>query len=132
MYGFVAVVSAIIASGATWLTLLLNRKKPAADIHESQTRSDLNLAQAENLRLQGQLNAGDMISRILTQLFEAQEHARCLTEELEAAKREVSRLPAMEAELKTLSLQVARARAAGFLAEDPKPYSEGGAPNPAA
>jgi hypothetical protein len=65
------VLVGILASGATYLTLLLNRKRPQAEIHESKTRSDLNIAQAEHIKLQDKLTAGELLSRIFQQLMEA-------------------------------------------------------------
>jgi hypothetical protein len=122
-YGLVA----IFAAGVGYLTTWLNRKKPAAEVHESITRSDLNKAQADSLRVRSQLDAGEMLSRIFEQLFEAQDRAHELIEELESAKRQLARIPAMEIELQLLNGQVERARRQGFLAEI---KGEGG--NPAA
>src|ERR1043165_9747872 len=107
----------LFASGATYLTLLVNRKKPKAEIHESETRSDLNLAQVRHLDLQDNLAAGEMLSRIFQQLFDANKRSDELLVELEAAKKEIAKIPIIQSELALLNAEVQRARAQGFLSE---------------
>lgn len=112
------VLVGLLASGATYVGLLLNRKKPAAEIHESYTRSDLNTAQAEHLKLQDNLSAGELLSRIFQQLYEANRRSDQLVSDLESAKKEIGKIPVMEAELMFLNAEVQRARAQGFLSDN--------------
>src|SRR5207253_11222983 len=107
---------------------ILKRKLPS-EIRENETQSDLNTAQAQSLALKDNVSAGDLLSRIFDQLWKANEKHQETLSELEAARSEIARIPAMEAQIEILRLEVERARREGFLKRD----SEGGkGANPAA
>lgn len=56
---------------AVW-TLIVNRKRPAAEIHESEARTAKTLAESRSIELQTNLSAGDAVLRMVNQLAFAQ------------------------------------------------------------
>lgn len=117
--GWVVAIIVALGGGVKWIVgTIRNWKKPGAEITESATRSDLNVAQARHLEIQDNLTAGEFMSRIFQQLMEANRRSDQLLAELESAKKEIGRMAALEAENNLLQAQVQRARAQGFLAEN--------------
>jgi len=75
---FWTVIAIILASlfggggfAAVW-SLFLNRRKPAADIQESEARTAKTFAEAKQIELQANISAGDAALRMLQQLLFAQ------------------------------------------------------------
>jgi uncharacterized protein YjiS (DUF1127 family) len=104
-YGLATITTSIAVLNA-WK----NRKKPTAEIHESEARTELARAQATQ-------TVAQTLQTISVQLKEARESIQALETKLDRRLEEIA----------LLELQVQRARAAGFLAER-LPHS----PNPAA
>lgn len=67
-------IAAVFGGGslATILALILNRKKPKAEIHESEARTARSLAEVRSLDLQTNISAGDAVLRMVQQLAFAQ------------------------------------------------------------
>lgn len=107
---FTGYVVAIITASAAGLTAWKNRKKPAAEVHESEARTELARAQATQ-------TVAQTLQTISSQLKEARESIQTLETKLDRRLEEIA----------LLELQVQRARAQGFLTER-SPHS----PNPAA
>lgn len=94
------------------ISLWLNRKNPEAAFHLSEAQTELALAQAEDARTSKRKTDGEIFD-------EMHERLGLLVDELGRA----------EGRIRILELEVARARAAGFLERDEK---GGTGPNPAA
>jgi len=117
-YLLVAIISAIVGFLGHLLPFRVQSKKLPSEIHKAAAEADLASAQARHFDLADNLTAGEFLSRIFQQLFDAHKRSDQLLSELEAAKKEIGRIPAMEAELRFLNTEVHRARAQGFLTED--------------
>lgn len=64
-----------VLSGGTLLgilTLILNRNKPNAEVHETEARTAKSLAEVRSLDLQTNISAGDAVLRLVQQLTFAQ------------------------------------------------------------
>ncbi len=70
-----AIILASIFGGGSFATvwnLFLNRKRPSAEIHESEARTAKTFAESRSLELQSNISAGDAVLRMVQQLTFAQ------------------------------------------------------------
>jgi len=83
-------LSSLIGGGslAAILNIILNRKKPLAEIHESEARVAKTFAEARSLDLQSNIEAGDAVLRMVQQLTFAQIANEKLREENEKLTNE--------------------------------------------
>lgn len=58
----------VTGGGAAWWAAWKNRKRPSAEIHETEARTAKQLAEARSLDLQSNITAGDAVLRMVQQL----------------------------------------------------------------
>ena len=65
-----AIILASVSGGGGFavLNLYLNRRKPAAEVHESEARTAKTLAETRSLDLQTNISAGDAVLRMVQQM----------------------------------------------------------------
>lgn len=61
-------ITAILSASIGFFTAWLNRKKPQAEVHESEARTQRTLAEVRSIDLQSNLSAGDMVLRMVDRL----------------------------------------------------------------
>jgi len=68
---FAWLVATFIAySGVRWARAFLERKKPKAEIHETEARTELTFAQAEAVRFTTKKNYADLVEELTVELGE--------------------------------------------------------------
>ena len=105
-----SILASLFGGGAlgTLFTLWMNRNKPAAEIHEKQSKSILNLATAQKIDVEASVNASEAVLRMLQQLTFAELQNASLREDLEKVTADYE---TMKAENRTYELQLRRAKA---------------------
>ena len=83
-------------SGVAWLTTWLNRRKPAAEVHETNARAELTLVKAN-------VSASEMVLETTNTLLVLQEKAIALRDQLDVATRDAT---VMRTERDLLALQI--------------------------
>lgn len=58
----------VSGGSVAWYNAWKNRKKPAAEVHESEARTAKSFAEVRSLELQSNISAGDAVLRMVQQL----------------------------------------------------------------
>src|SRR5262245_21360521 len=105
-----SILASLFGGGAlgTLFTLWMNRKKPEAEIHETRSKSVLNLATAQKIDVEASVNASEAVLSMLQQLTFAELQNASLREDLEKVTADYE---TMKAENRTYELQLRRAKA---------------------
>lgn len=93
------VASFITYSGVRWVRAFLERKKPKADIHETEARTELTFAQAEAVRFTTKKGRAELIEELSVALGET---AFQLRQSEDLLKRKDEQIHALEEQIEMI------------------------------
>jgi hypothetical protein len=97
---FAWIVAMFIAySGVRWVKAFLERKKPRADVHETEARAELTFAQAEAVRFTTKKNYADLVEELTVELGETNFQLRQAEEKI---KRRDEQIHALEDQIEMI------------------------------
>lgn len=94
-----------------WINLWSKRKQPSADVHESEARATLHLAEARKLDLDGSLSAGDIVLKMMIEMRQAQSSLSEMASKQRELEDKLNSCEETEARCKLLDFQLRRASA---------------------